>query len=116
MNLPPSRTISPLPIAAAVLAILFGALSPAANPPGIDSLVAKGVQFKTEKDGTVTEVSAGPKATIAVEDYALIGALHTLKQANISPEGARLDDETAAALAHLDQLEKFFANGAELND
>jgi hypothetical protein len=112
----PWRTISALPIVAAVLAIFPGSVSLAANPPGVDSLVAKGVNFKTEKDGTVTEIYAGPKAVIAVEDYALIGALHTLKQATISPEGARLDDGTAAALAHLDQLEKFFANGAELSD
>jgi hypothetical protein len=91
-------------------------VSRAANPPGIDSLIAKGVHFKIEKDGTITECSVGPKAAITVEDYQLIGTLHTLKVVNISPESARLNDETAAALSHLDQLEKFFANGAELTD
>ena len=68
---------------------------------------------KTEKDRTVSKLFAGPKATITVADYHLIGSLHTLKRADISPDTARLDDETAAAL---DQLEKFFANGPKLKD
>ncbi len=102
--------------AAAVLAIFLGAVSIAADPPGVDSPTAKGVRFKIEKDGTVTEASVGGKAGFTVEDYSLIGALHTLKRADISPESARLNDDTAKSLSHLDQLEKFFANGAELSD
>ncbi len=110
------RTTSIVPAAAAVLAIFLGGISVAANPPGVDSLIANGVRFKIEKDGTATELSVGSKADITSADYQIIGALHTLKRADISPETARLNDETAAALAHLDQLEKFFANGAELTD
>jgi hypothetical protein len=91
-------------------------IASAASPPGVDSLTAKGVRFKIEKDGVVSEASVGPKATITAEDYALIGAIHTLKRADISPESARLNDDTAKSLSHLDQLEKFFANGAELSD
>ena len=99
-----------------VAAISSADISVAADSPQVDSLVAKGVRIKTEKDGTVSELSAGSKATITAADYQLIGAIHTLKRADISPETARLDDETAAALGKLDQLEKFFANGAELSD
>jgi hypothetical protein len=102
--------------AAAGLAIFLGGVSIAANPPGVDSLIAKGVRFKIEKGGTVTEASVGGKAEISVEDYALIGAMRTLKRADVSPESARLNDNTAKSLSHLDQLEKFFANGAELSD
>ena len=100
------------------LAFLFilTLIANAANPPNVDSLTAKGVRFKIEKDGTVTEASVGPKATIAFEDFALIGAMHTLKRADVSPESARLNDDTAKSLSHLDQLEKFFANGAKLSD
>ena len=88
----------------------------AATPPGMDALIAKGVRFKLEKDGSATEVSVGSKATITVEDFQLIGALHTLKRADLSPESARLNDDTAKSLSQLAQLEKFFANGAELSD
>jgi hypothetical protein len=102
--------------AVAMLAIFPVHISRAANPPGVDALITKGVHCKIEKDGTVTECSVGPKAAITVEDYQLIGTLHTLKLVNISPESVRLNDETAAALSHLDQVEKFFANGAELTD
>ncbi|NBV21790.1 MAG: hypothetical protein EBS05_07695 [Proteobacteria bacterium] len=98
----------------ALLALTFAAL--AANPPGVDSLTAKGVRFKFEKDGTISEASVGSKAIISVEDFQVIGAFHTLKRADISPESARLNDDTAKSLSHLDQLEKFFANGAELSD
>ena len=45
---------------------------------------AKGVRGKTEKDRTVSKLFAGPKATITVADYHLIGSLHTLKRADIS--------------------------------
>ncbi len=88
----------------------------AANPPNVDALAAKGVRFKVEKDGTVTEASVGGKATITIEDYALLGAMRSLKRADVSPESARLNDDTAKSLASLEQLEKFFANGAELTD
>jgi hypothetical protein len=103
-------------IAVAVLVVSLGHVALAANPSSVDSLAAKGVRFKTENDGTATEIYVGPKADISVEDFRLIGALHTLKRADVSPETARLNDETLTALAHLDQLEKFFANGAELTD
>ena len=36
----------------------------AANPPGVDSLTTKGVRFKIETDGTVSEASVGSNATI----------------------------------------------------
>ncbi len=88
----------------------------AANPPNVDALAAKGVRFKVEKGGTVTEASVGGKATITIEDYALLGAMRSLKRADVSPESARLNDDTAKSLASLEQLEKFFANGAELTD
>lgn len=110
------RTFSIADAAAAALAIFLGGVSIAANPPGVDSLIAKGVRIKIEKDGAATELSVGSKADITIEDYQLIGALHTLKRADISPETARLNDDTAKSLSHLDQLEKFFANGAELTD
>jgi hypothetical protein len=97
-----------------LLAIPF--IAAAANLPGVDSLTEKGVKFKIEKDGTVTEASVGGKAMISAEDFAPIGAMHTLRRADISPESARLNDDTAKSLSHLDQLEKFFANGAELSD
>ena len=117
MKQAPSTTFQSITRAAiATLAISFTALSWAANPPSVDSLIAKGVRFKIEKDGIASEVSVGSKATITVEDFQLIGALQTLKRADISPEAARLNDETAKFLSHLDQLEKFFANGAELSD
>lgn len=96
--------------------LLLSLVASAANPPGVDSLTTKGVRFKIEKDGTVSEASVGSKATISVEDFQLIGALHTLKRADISPESARLNDDTAKSLSQLVQLEKFFANGAELSD
>jgi hypothetical protein len=102
--------------AAAILAAFASGTSLAEIPASLTPLVAKDVHFKTEKDGTITEVSTGPKSEITLEGYRAIGALRTLKRANISPETGRLDDETAAALAGLDQLEKFFANGAELSD
>lgn len=117
MNQSKTKRQSSLVLAAiAVLAICLGAVSRAATPLAVDSLVAKGAHFKTEKDGTITEISFGPKTAITIEDYQLIGTLQSLKRADISPESVRLNDETAAALAHLDQLEKFFANGAELSD
>ena len=103
-------------VAVLLAAISFADIAAAADSPAVDSLVAKGVRIKTEKDGTVSELSAGSKATITAADYEIIGAIRTLKRADISPETARLDDETAAALGKLDQLEKFFANGAELSD
>ena len=114
MFAPISRSSIALVVAA--LAVGFTALGLAANAPGVDSLIAKGVRIKIEKDGTASELSVGSKATIAVEDFQVIGALHTLKRADISPESARLNDDTAKALSHLEQLEKFFANGAELSD
>jgi hypothetical protein len=100
------------------LALLFICMlsALAANPPNVDALAAKGVRFKVEKDGTVTEASVGGKATITIEDYALLGAMRSLKRADVSPESARLNDDTAKSLASLEQLEKFFANGAELTD
>jgi len=100
------------------LALLFIATlgAHAATPADIDALTAKGVRFKIEKDGTVTEASVGGKAALTVEDYALIGSMRTLKRADVSPESARLNDDTAKSIAPLDQLEKFFANGAELSD
>ncbi len=100
----------------AAMALSFAALALAASPPGVDALVAKGVRFKLEKDGVPTEAVVDGKTTITVEDYALIGALHALKVLSMSPESARLNDETAKSLSQLDQLEKFFANGAELTD
>ena len=102
--------------AVAAMAMSFAALAPAASPPGVESLVAKGVRFKLEKDGVPTEAAVDGKTTITVEDYQVIGALHTLKVLSMSPESARLNDETAKSLSQLDQLEKFFANGAELTD
>lgn len=102
--------------AVAALAMSLAALTLAANPPGVDSLLAKGVRVKIEKDGVASEVSVGSKATLTVEDYQVIGTLHTLKLANISPETMPLNDDTAKSLSQLDQLEKFFANGAELTD
>ena len=111
-----SRTFSIVTATVAILAVILAGVSLAANPPGVDSLTAKGVRFKIEQDGTPVELSAGSKADVTAGDYQLIGALHTLKRADISPEKAPLNDETAAALAQLDQLEKFFANGAELTD
>lgn len=114
MKSPLTRSI--FSAAAAILAAFLAGVSFAANPPGVDSLTAKGVRLKLEKDGTPVELSAGSKADLTAGDYQLIGALHTLKRADISPEKAPLSDETAVALARLDQLEKFFANGAELTD
>ncbi len=111
----PSRS-SMARAAVVTLAMSFAALCQAANPPEVDSLIAKGVRIKIEKDGVASEVLVGLKATITVEDYKLIGALHTLKRADISPETAPLDDNTAKFLSQLDQLEKFYANGAELTD
>jgi hypothetical protein len=105
-----------LPVAAAVGALFLGGISMAANLPGVDSLIAKGARIKLEQDGTVTELSVGSKADITVEDYAIIGTLRTLKRTDISPETARLNDDNVKSLAQLDQLEKFFANGAELTD
>ncbi len=110
------RLISKASAIAAVHAALIGSLALASNPPAVDTLSAKGVRFKLEKDGAVGELSVGAKAQITLEDYALIGSMHTLKRADISPETARLDDNTARELRGLDQLEKFFANGAELSD
>ena len=55
-----------------------------------------------------------PRPPSPLEDYQFIGALHTLKRVDISPDAVKLNDENAAALANLDQVEKFFANGAEL--
>lgn len=74
------------------------------------------MRFKIEKDGVASEIYVGAQATITIEDYKLIGALRTLKLASMSPETARLNDDTAKSLSQLDQLEKFFANGAELTD
>src|SRR2546430_1456128 len=75
-----------LALVVVVAAAIFSCdVSFAANPPAVDSLVAKGVQIKTENDGTVSELSAGPKATITAADYQIIGSLRTLKRANISP-------------------------------
>ena len=82
MSAPISRSSMALVVAA--LAVSFTALGVAANAPGVDSLIAKGVRIKVEKHGTATELSVGSKATIAVEDFQLIGALHTLKRADNS--------------------------------
>lgn len=105
-----------IPLAGMALATLLVHISRAANPPGIDSLITKGINIKAEKDGTIIEISVGPKSAITAEDYQLIGTLRTLKRAAISPESLKLNDENAASLSKLDQLEKFFANGAELTD
>lgn len=103
--------------AAIVLALSLIQATPAApDGPALDSLIARGVRIKMEKDGTPIEISIGPKAAVTLEDYRLIGTLHTLKRADVGSDAVKLDDETAAALANLDQLEKFFANGAELTD
>ena len=58
-----SRTFSIVPAAAVVMAIFLGGVSRAANPPGVNSLIAKGVRLKTEKDGTVIELSPAPRQT-----------------------------------------------------
>jgi hypothetical protein len=84
--------------------------------PGVDSLVAKGVIFKTETDGTVSEASVGQKATVTADDYKLIGSIHTLKRLGIGSETAPLTDDVAKSLSGLDQLEKFSSNGAEMTD
>ena len=82
----------------------------------VKGLVPRGVQVKKEKDGTITELSAGPKVSLTAEDYQIIGSLHTLQKLNISPQTGAVNDENAVALKSLDQLETFFANGAELSD
>jgi len=115
----PRRSLALTLTTTAILASLApfgGATSMAEIPANLAPLVAKEVHFKTGKDGVITEVSAGAKAEITPEGYRAIGALQTLKRANLSPETGKLDDATAVELARLDHLETFFANGAELSD
>ena len=103
-------------VIAALIACAFVAFVHAEDAPNTAALAAKGAKFKTDKSGTVTEISVGGTVAATLEDYKLIGTLRTLKRADISPKEIPLNDETAAALSQLDQLEKFFANGAELSD
>jgi hypothetical protein len=99
-----------------VVAMTFGVTSSAEDAPTVAALTAKGVKIKAEKDGTVTDISVISAAVLALEDYRAIGTLHSVKTVNISPKELPLNDETAAALAPLEHVEKFFANGAELSD
>jgi hypothetical protein len=108
--------LSVLPNAIAALVISLGHLSLAADAPGAAALAAKGIRIKTEKDGTATEVYIPPTAEMTLGDYQAVGKLTTLKVVYSNAKGLPLDDESAPALAHLDHLEKFFANGAELTD
>ena len=103
-------------ITALVLGTGFVIAANADATPGVDALVAKGVVFKIEKDGVVSEASVGQKATVTDEDYKLIGSIHTLKRLGIGSETAPLTDDVAKSLSGLDQLEKFSANGAQMTD
>ncbi len=114
----PAKSVRMMSIVAvgAIVAFSFGACSVAEEASGAASLAAKGARLKTDKDGTVTEISIGGAVAATIEDYRFIGTLRTLKRADISPKEIALTDETAPALSQLDQLEKFFANGAEMTD
>ena len=98
-----------------LVSVVFGTAL-AEDASSVATLTAKGAKFKTEKDGTVTEVYVGGTMSMTLDDYRFIGTLHTLKNASLSPKVGPLSDEAAATLTQLDQLEKFFANGAELTD
>ena len=103
-------------IALAALMIFPCHFSPAADAPGAAALAAKGIRIKTEKDGTATEAYIPPTTEMTLEDYQALGRLGTLKAVYSNAKGLPLNDESAPALAQLDKLEKFFANGAELTD
>jgi hypothetical protein len=81
----------------------------------IRSLEAKGVKTK-KKGGVVTELSVGGLKTITLDDYKAVGRLRSLTVLNLSAEDQRFNDEAAAQLTGLDQLERFFSNGAQLSD
>jgi len=79
-------------------------------------LEAKGIKAKKSPAGVVTEISLGGLKGITIEDYHLIGQCRNLVVLNLSAEDLRFNDEAAAQLTGLDQLERFFSNGAQLTD
>jgi hypothetical protein len=79
-------------------------------------LEAKGAKLKKGKDGTVTELSIGGTKEFTLDDYRAVGAIKTLTRLNLSAENVPFNDEAAALVGGLDQLEKFFSNGAKLSD
>jgi hypothetical protein len=81
------------------------------------ALETKGVKFRKDRDGTITEVRVGPDATLTLDDYRSIGELrNTLRRVNISPKQPRLNGEILAAIGPLPRVEQFFSNGAKLLD
>ena len=83
----------------------------------VESLTAKGAVFKKDKAGVVTEIRFADNSTLTPDDWKEVGKLTTLTRASISrSDSSLLNDETAKAIAGLDQLEHFFSNGAEVSD
>ena len=102
--------------AGVIVAFSFGACSFAEDASGAASLVAKGAKIKADKDGTVVDIYIPPTVEMTLEDFQAVGKLVTLKTVSFGAKGLALNDQTAAELSHLDKLEKFFANGAEISD
>ena len=101
-------------IAIIVIAVLLSSFSLSAEDS--TSLATKGAKIKVAKDGTATEIYLPPTLEMTLEDYQAVGKLSTLKSIYSNAKGLALNDQSAPELAHLDHLEKFFSNGAELTD
>ena len=104
------------------LVLLASALATTALAAGDDPvarLTAKGAKVRTGPGGAVTEVSFGTGSAMTLDEWRAVGRIETLTRASLSASeagGRPLDDETAAAIAGLGNLETFFSNGAELTD
>ncbi|HEX8911876.1 MAG TPA: hypothetical protein VF796_05920, partial [Humisphaera sp.] len=116
------------PIAVAAVALVCAAApARAAEAPDLAALEAKGVKFKKDKAGVVTEASFGGKTAIDLDGWKAVGQIKSITKASFSggsnwppgtvaPPGDPLNDQTAAAIAGLENVEEFFSNGSEMTD
>ena len=113
MRLPDS--LRNLTVAFAATFTLLAAAS-ADDAAVIAALEPKGVKFRKEQDGTVSEVSVSENARLTIEDYRRFRELKGPKRLNLSPKDPALNDEVLAAIGALPTVERFFSNGSQFTD
>jgi hypothetical protein len=102
----------------ASVCFVFTAASPllGADAAVASDLEAKGAKLKRERDGTVSELSIGPDAKMAPEDYGRMRELKSLKRLSLSPKEPNLNDAMLAAIGPLPSVERFFSNASQFTD
>jgi len=79
-------------------------------------LEERGARVRKDADGSVTEISLSSTTVLTADDYPNFAKFPKLHKLWMSPGGVRLNDETAAAIGALPNVDYFFGGSAQFTD